>query len=193
MSTALAEPATSVAAPPAAEEPLYEIVNGERVELPPIGIYANLLAGEIYFALRSFLQEHPLGTPVMEALLILNREANLRRRPGVAFVAADRWPLDREVPETGDWEIVPTLAVEVVSPHDLAGDVEGKVIEYFAHGVAAVWVVHPEHRRVYCYSSPSDVKPLGETNTLDGGELLPGFTLPLPTLFRRTAGAVATT
>jgi Uma2 family endonuclease len=125
----------------------------------------------------------------MEALLILDGEANLRRRPNVAFVGVDRWPLDREVPETGDWEVVPTLAVEVVSPHDLSRDVEEKVVEYFAYGVRAVWVVHPEHGGIYCYSSPTHATILEASATSEGGEVLPGFQLPMNDLFRRTLGA----
>ncbi len=192
MSTGFADPPTTTASPSDSEEPLYEIVNGDKVELPPMSIYANLIAGRIYFALEAFLRGHALGTPVMEALVILDRETNRRRRPDVTFVASDRWPLDREVPETGDWDVVPTLAVEVISPHDLSKEVEGKLNEYFAHGVEAVWVVHPEHRRVYCYSSPTETKILDESATLDGGDLLPGFQLPLSDLFRRTAGAATT-
>jgi Uma2 family endonuclease len=189
MSTAIAEPTTLDVTLPAPHEPLYEIVNGKKVELPPMSIYSNLIASRIDFAMRLFLRDHSLGTPAMEALFILDREANLRRRPDVAFVAADRWPLNREVPETGDWEVVPTLAVEVVSPNDLSRDVEEKVVEYFAHGVRAVWVVHPEHRRIYCYFSPTETTILDATGTLEGGDLLPGFQLPLSDLFRRTAGA----
>jgi len=189
MSPGIAEPPTGAAALPATEEPLYEIVGGECVELAPMGIYANLIAARLFIAVESFLQTHPLGTVVMEALLILDREANLRRRPDVAFVAVNRWPLDREVPETGDWDVVPTLAIEVLSPHDVSTEVEGKVLEYFAHGVQAVWVVHPEHRRVYCYSAANETTILDEQSTLTGGELLPGLTIPLTNLFRRTAAA----
>jgi Uma2 family endonuclease len=189
MSTGIAEPPTGVATLSAREEPLYEIVGGERVELTPMGIYANLIAGDLYFALRDFLRDHPLGTVVMEALLILDPENNLRRRPDVAFVAADRWPLDRKVPDTGDWDVVPTLAIEVLSPHDVSSEVEGKVLEYFAHGVQSVWVLHPDHRRVYCYSTANDATILDGPSTLDGGDVLPGFKLPLPDLFRRTTAA----
>ncbi|MCA9077026.1 MAG: Uma2 family endonuclease [Planctomycetaceae bacterium] len=186
MSTGFAEPTTTTSPPASPEEPLYEVVNGVKVELPPMSIQSNLIAGDVYFALRSFLVDHPIGTPVMEALLIIDPEANLRRRPDVAFVSANRWPLDREVPETGDWEVVPTIAIEVTSTHDLARDVEEKTIEYFAHGVEAVWVVHPEHRRIYCYSSPTETMILDEKATLDGGDILPGFKLPLNELFRRS-------
>ncbi len=192
MSTGFADPPTSTATPSDSDEPLYEVVNGEKVELPPMGIFCNVIASRIDRKMASFVDEHRLGTVVTEALLILDREANLRRRPDVAFVAADRWPLDREVPETGDWDVVPTLAVEVVSPHDLSKEVEGKLNEYFAHGVRAVWVVHPDYRRIYCYTSPTETKILDEKATLDGGDLLPGFGLPLSDLFRRTAGAAAT-
>lgn len=189
MSTAIAELPTGIAAPPATEEPLYEIVGSQRVELPPTGIYANLIAGKIYFAIKGFLRDHPHGTVVMQALLILDRENNLRRRPDVAFVAADRWPLERQVPETGDWDVVPTLAIEVLSPHDVSSEVEGKVLEYFAHGVQAVWIVHPEHRRVYCYSAANETTILDEQSTLTGGDVLPGLTIPLTNLFRRTTAA----
>ncbi len=65
MSTGFADPPTSTAPPTDSEEPLYAIVNGEKVELPPMGIFANLIAGRIYVALEAFLRDHPLGTLVM--------------------------------------------------------------------------------------------------------------------------------
>lgn len=54
---------------------------------------------------------------------------------------------------------------------------------------ALLWVVHPDHRRFYCYASPDEATILNETAVLDGGEMLPGFQLPLRNLFRRTSGA----
>jgi len=167
-------------------EPLYEIVNGTRVDLPPMSIYANLIAGELFAEIRASSRNSRSGTPVIEALLVLDEITDLRRRPDAAFVSAARWPLDREIPEVGDWVVVPDLTVEVTSPHDLFPDVLGKVHEYFDHGVQLVWVVVPEERQVYVYRSPTDVQILGADQTLEC-ELLPGFRVALAELFQRTS------
>src|SRR5205814_1449288 len=126
---------------PTIEDTLYEVVNGQRVELPSMGIYASWITGQLDRRLGFFVDEHRLGTVVPEALFILDTEHNLRRRPDLAFVSAERWPLDRLIPETGDWEVVPDLAVEVISPNDLFEDVLGKMHEYFDKGVRQVWIL----------------------------------------------------
>ena len=113
------------------DEPLYEIVDGQRVDLQPGSAYTTWLASRLHGLLWSYTEEHGLGTCVMEMLFILDAERNLRRRPDVAFVSTDRWPLDREIPTTGDWAIVPDLAVEVISPNDIFQDVLTKLHEYF--------------------------------------------------------------
>jgi Uma2 family endonuclease len=75
------------------------------------------------------------------------------------------------------------LAVEVVSPYDLASEQMDKVVEYFRAGVQLVWVVYPEQGLVYVHESLTQVRGLTRTDSLDGGTVLPGFTLPLATLF----------
>jgi Uma2 family endonuclease len=118
---------------------------------------------------------------------VLDAEHNLRRRPDVAFVSTARWPLDRALPRTGDWDVVPDLAVEVISPNDVFKDVLAKVREYFHYGVQVVWVVAPEERQVYVYDSPTHVRILAGQDELTGGDLVPGFRLPLVHLFQHAA------
>lgn len=179
MSTAtLPEPAASPA-----EEPLYEVVNGQRVEMPPMGAQATVLASLIHILLGGHVLNQRLGTAVAEMLFILDSASDLRRRPDVAFVSAARWPLDRPVPATGDWEVVPDLAVEVISPNDVYEDVLAKVGEYFDHGVRQVWVVSPRERRVDVYDSRQAVRIVVAPADLET-PLLPGWRLPLATLFR---------
>jgi Uma2 family endonuclease len=122
----------------------------------------------------------------MEMLFILDAQRNLRRRPDVAFVSANRWPLDREIPTTGDWAIVPDLAVEVISPNDIFKDVLTKLQEYFQYGVQLVWAVVPEAQQVYVYDSPTQVRILTVRDTLTGSMILPEFHLPLVSLFQRS-------
>jgi Uma2 family endonuclease len=168
----------------ATEEPLYEVVNGQKVELPPMSIYATRVAGRIYSRLDAFAEAQGLGTVVMEGLFILDPVRNIRRRPDVAFVSSLKWPLDRLLPENGDWEVVPDLAVEVVSPNDLFEDVLAKMREYFRLGVQQVWIILPVDREIYVYDSPTSPRVLTAADDLNGEPLLPGLRLPLSSLFQ---------
>ena len=169
------------------DEPLYEIVNGQRVALPPMSAYATWLASCLHGRLGLYTEDNGLGTSVTAMLFVLDAEHDLRRRPDVAFVSAARWPLDRALPETGDWDVVPDLAVEVISPNDIFKDVLAKVREYFHYGVQMVWVVAPEEQQVYVYDSPTHIRILTGQDELPGGEVVPGFRLPLVHLFQPAA------
>jgi Uma2 family endonuclease len=171
------------------DEALYEVVNGQRVELPPMSIYAVWITSRLGYRLGPFVEEQRLGIVVNEALFILDAESNLRRRPDLAFVSSGRWPLDRPMPETGDWEVIPDLAVEVISPNDAFENVLAKMDEYFEKGVRQVWIVLPMRQRIYVFHSPTQVRILSAADELDGGDLLPGFRLPVARLFQRDAGA----
>lgn len=176
---------SAAAVGPAGEEPLYEVVNGQKVELPPMSIYAAWIASRLQSRIGLFAETHGLGTVVTEGLFILDPVKDLRRRPDVAFVSATNWPLDRPLPETGDWEIVPDLAVEVISPNDVFQDVFAKMREYFRMGVKQVWIVLPVDREIYVYVSPRDLRILTADDELDGGVLIPGLRLPVDSLFQR--------
>src|SRR5207244_2037726 len=106
----------------------------------------------------------------------------------VAFVSDERWPRARRVPDDAAWDVVPDLAIEVVSPSNIANEVVAKVGEYFRAGVQRVWVVYPKQPLVYVYESPTAaIRVLRVGDELDGAPLLPGFRLPLATLFEGEA------
>jgi Uma2 family endonuclease len=100
----------------------------------------------------------------------------------VAFVSYPRWPEDH-VPRAEAWDVVPDLAVEVISPTNLAEEIDDKLTDYFAAGVRMVWVLFPGSGRLYVYRSPEQVAGLDRSDELDGGDVLPGFRLPITTLF----------
>jgi Uma2 family endonuclease len=173
------------------EEALYEVVDGQRVQLPPMSAYSTLIASRLVQDLGPFSVAHRLGFVVSEMLFILDAERNLRRRPDVAFVSFERWPLDHPIPETGDWEMVPDLAIEVVSPNDLFDNVLAKMHEYFEKGVRQVWIVVPTKQQIYIFDSPTNVNILSAADEWDGGTLLPGLRLPVARLFQRHPAAEA--
>lgn len=166
------------------EEPLFEIVGGQKVEMPPMSSFAVLIATRLVGELYLFMKSHPLGHPVMEDIFHLPLPVDRNRRPDVAFVSYERWSKDRPRNEQENaWGVVPDLAVEVISPHDLAEETMDKIHEYFQAGVRLVWVVYPRHRLVHVYESLTSIHVLTRQDYLDGGAVLPGFRLPLKEIF----------
>lgn len=165
------------------DEPLHEVVDGKRVELPPMSIYASWVTARLHNRMGPYAESHLLGTVVSEALFVMSVVPDQRRRPDLAFVANDRWPVDRPVPTEGDWQIIPNLAVEVISPNEPFQNVLAKVREYFHFGVQQVWVVVPSEAQIYVYDSPNRVRVWRADESLDGGSLLPGFRLPVGSIF----------
>jgi Uma2 family endonuclease len=164
------------------DEMLYEVVDGEIVE-KTVGVYEVEIANILTHFLGTFAKEHRLGRAVMEMIFIIDRAKELQRRPDVAFVSHARWPVQRRAPKVAVWDLVPDLVVEVVSPSNTADQVQKKIHEYFEAGVARVWVVYPRQQEVYLYASPTQIQVLQLGQELDGGDLVPGFRLPLNALF----------
>lgn len=162
----------------------YEIIDGERVELPPMSIYSSWIANWLLSFLNEFARARSLRVAVGEMLFRFPPPVGRSRRPDVAWVSYERWSKDRPMPLEGNaWEVVPDLAVEVISPSDLAEEVLDKLLEYFRAGVRLVWVVYPVQRVIYAYQSPTQVRILTGADELDGGSVLPAFRLALSVLF----------
>ena len=166
----------------AAEERLYEVIDGERRELEPMGAFETALAWVLSYHLGHFALQQKLELVVTETLFVLDAQRNLRRRPDVAFVSYPRWR-DDQVPRAEAWDVVPDLAVEVISPTNRAEEIDDKITDYFAAGVRLVWVLFPVSGRFYVYQSPERVTGLERSDELDGGDVLPGFRLAVATLF----------
>jgi Uma2 family endonuclease len=160
----------------------YELVEGRLIAMTPAGSLHGRLIVRLSTALDSFVEEHDLGAVfAADTGFRIARAPDTVRAPDVSFVRKDR------LPETGFpagyWPGPPDLAVEVVSPSDSADDVESKVHEYLSNGVRLVWVVFPLERAAAVHRSGAPSEILGESDALDGDEVLPGFRYPLARLF----------
>ena len=186
MATGIHDPDTL---PPAHLDPdaakFYEVVDGQIVENPPMGARESILASFLLALMGPFARSNRLGRVVTETLFLIDRARKLKRRPDVAFVSAKRWSLKREVPDTESWDVVPDLAVEVISKTNSANAVARKIEEYFQAGVSLVWVIYPATSKIYVYDSPTSVRILQLGDELDGEGVIPGFRVPLSTLFGR--------
>jgi Uma2 family endonuclease len=163
------------------EDRLYELIDGVLVE-KTVGTYESYLAVLLSHLLWSFIEEHNLGI-VLGADGMMRLAPGLVRIPDVSFVSWDRLP-ERKLPRQPIADLAPELAIEVISKHNTPQEMERKLRDYFRAGVRAVWYVyHAPRREVHVYVSPEERTVLSEQQTLDGGDVLPGFTLALSSLF----------
>ena len=167
-------------------ERLFEIVKGERREKQPMSVLAIAVASALAEFLSAFVRNHKLGWVVVEMLFQL-RADRPQRRPDLAFVSYLRGrmpPPDEDVPA---WSVVPNLAVEVISPTNMANEVMGKVLEYIDAGVDWVWVIYPVQQCIQVFDSRATSRILWPGDELDGGRVLPGFRLGVRELFESIA------
>jgi Uma2 family endonuclease len=162
---------------------LYEVVDNEFRELPPMSACETQFASNLVRIVSNHAWNASQGLVQAEMLFLIDNSRNLQRRPDVSFVSFQRWPKGKPVPGTQAWEVVPDLAVEIISPTNGANEVLGKVEDYFACGVQRVWVIYPLFSKVYDYASATSVRILTRAERLSGGDVLPGFELPLSDLF----------
>jgi Uma2 family endonuclease len=166
----------------AREGRLCELVDGVLVE-KPTGFYESRVAAALIYFLEDFLTRHDLGVVVGEAGMM--RLAPRRVRiPDVSFISWARLPR-RKVPRKPIPDLVPDLAVEVLSASNTPEEMKRKLQEYFQAGVRLVWFIHPGTRKVEVYTSAEEFTLLGPKQTLEGGAVLPGFVLPIQKLFAR--------
>ena len=166
------------------DKPRFEIIDGQHVELLPMSILASRVTSNLQGHLAHHLHGNRLGEALIATLFRLPLPVDRNRRPDVAFVAAQTIAqAPAQLGSDNAWAILPELMVEVVSPNDLAEDIIERINEYFAAGTKLMWIVYPTQRVVYVYESPRQVRILGAADELDGGGVLPGFRIPIASLF----------
>lgn len=170
---------------PDAEERV-ELVEGALHRMSPAGGAHGAVVVQILLAVHAHVARLGLGAVFPESTgFVLRRGPDTVRAPDVAFVAAHRLPA-RGL-GAGYIEMAPDLAVEVLSPSNTASEMTRKVREYLAAGTRLVWVVDPATHGVTTYERDGTERRLGERDLLAGGDVLPGFTHPVASLFRGLA------
>ena len=162
------------------EDRLCELVDGVLVE-KTIGYYESYIAATLIRLLGNFVVAHDLGI-VAGADGMMRLTPGLVRIPDVSFVSWEKLP-GRRPPRQAIPDLVPDLAVEVLSEGHTPREMARKLDEYFTLGVHLVWLVNPMTESTEVYTSRHQSTVLDKLATLEGGGLLPGFTLPLSALF----------
>jgi Uma2 family endonuclease len=154
----------------------YEYVAGEIINVVS-NQYSSKIAGLMLTYINIFVIENSLGdvTGADGGYHV----AGERYLPDVGFISRARQAEpNREAYNSNP----PDLAVEVISPTDAESNITIKVGNYLAAGTV-VWIVRPETKTFEVYTPNQPVQILGEEDTLDGGDVLPNFTLAIKKIF----------
>ncbi len=164
------------------EHEFYELVDGKLEEINMSNL-SSAVAAQVIYRLENHNSAKQLGR-------VFSSEAYYRcfpkkvrnaRKPDVSFITRERLPIDW-MDETM-FAIAPDLAVEVLSPNDLAYKVATKTREYLEAGVKLVWEINPVERLIMVHRADGTVAKFKETDTLDGENVNPGFSVRVGDLF----------
>jgi Uma2 family endonuclease len=161
---------------------LVELIDGTLVE-KPVGSLESRIALYLATAIVNFAKPRKLGV-VTGADGTLRMKSGRVRLPDIAFFGIDDLPGGRP-PNDPIPTLPPTLAVEVISEGNTTREMDQKRSEYFESGSRLVWMIYPKTRTVAVFepSQSEPVRTLGEGDTLDGGTVLPGFSIPVTEIF----------
>lgn len=168
----------------AGDEKRYELVRGDLLMMSPASPVQGRYASRLVGALDNYVYEHDLGEVyAAEPGFELESEPEQTvRAPDVAFVSKEHIPPADE--QAGFWAIAPDLTVEIISPSETATQIQEKVQDYLSAGVRLTWLVYPDSKTVVEYRSATQIRHLTVEESLDGGEVIPGFRYSLQQLFR---------
>jgi Uma2 family endonuclease len=160
----------------------YELVRGELRKMAPAGHAHGRIVINISTPLDQYVRANSLGAVyAAETGFKLSSSPDLVRAPDVAFIRQER------IKEVGNiegyWPGAPDLVAEVISPNDIYTAVEEKVFDWLEAGTQMVIVVNPRKRSVTIYRSLTQIAVLTEKDTIDGGEVVPGWSLPVSDIF----------
>ena len=160
----------------------YELIRGELVKRMSAGFEHGVYSGNLAGSLWAYSTERNLGKVLIaEPTFLLATDPDHARIPDVAFVSAERLHLIED--RARAFPAAPDLAVEVISPTDRLTQVREKVADWLAHGVRMVIVVNPRNRAVEVHRPQRAMVTLTEADTIDGGDVVPGWRMRVADVF----------
>ena len=159
----------------------YELIRGVLIERMATGDPHSIAVVNFTFELTLYTRQGGRGvTRTGDPGYRLESDPDTVRAPDVAWFAPGRL-----APGTQGYpELAPDLAVEVKSPSNSRRELAEKASMWLRFGSREVWVADPETLTIAIYRPNAAPVILGEDDMLDGGELLPGFRIPIGPLFR---------
>lgn len=162
---------------------LCELIDGTIVRKAAMGFFESRLGATLLRLIEEYAENHGLGFATGADSMTRVAPEQVRE-PDVSFFCWERFK-DREVPEVPIVDTSPDLVVEVLSRKNTRAEIDRKRREFFAAGTRLMWINDPRKKTVEVWTDAEARRTLTENDVLEGGDILPGFVLPISDWFER--------
>jgi Uma2 family endonuclease len=163
---------------------IHEVVDGRLIMSPKNNFQHGDIASRLFLALGNHAQQHRLGLVLDSSTGFWMRNRNCRA-PDISFISRDRVKALGFKPSTQSFfPGAPDLAIEILSPGNTHGEINGRLKDFFESGARLVWIIDPNARRVEVCSAADQRRVIGGEGNLEGGQVLPGFRYSVADLFK---------
>lgn len=162
-------------------EPASEYACGEASQKPMPDVPHAAIQGFLMVVLYPFLAQTRLGRAFPELRCIFGPAGRERAYvPDLVYVAKAHLPSERHL------HVAPDLAVEILSPDQRWAQFLDKIQFYLLYGVRLVWVIDPAAATIMVQAPGEEARILRSGDMLEGGEVLPGFSVAVDDIFAET-------
>ena len=159
-----------------------ELIRGVLCKTMSTGTKHGKVVMKLGFLLGSVIYPQRLGSiTASDSGVLLERDPDTVREPDIGYFSVEKMPIGDD--SEGYADVIPDLVVEIVSPSDSWQSVHDKALMWLSYGVQLVWVGFPDERMVDVYPTGGAMFTLTEDDTLDGGDVLPGFSCRVSEIF----------
>jgi len=157
-----------------------ELIEGVLIELPAPKPDHNWIMALLVGFLTTHVLQKRIGKVILIAGCQLSHDPDTLLFPDAGYFSSMR---------LGDHDLneyllfAPDIAVEIISPSNTQEEISTKTALYLRHGAQIVWAIYPKSQLVYVYRADGTYQIVGRDGTLDGGTVLPGFSLKVSALF----------
>ena len=159
-----------------------ELIRGVLHKTVATGGLHGDIAGSLISEIRAYARPRRMGrVGGTDTGILLERNPDTVREPDIYYISADKLPLDIQV--SGYFDVVPDLVAEIFSPNDRPRDFDAKIQMWLDFGVRMVLAIYPQTRTITARQPGRPPVTLGYDDTLDGGDVIPGFQCPMRDIF----------
>jgi Uma2 family endonuclease len=160
----------------------WELLDGAVVQMEMHSARTSLLTGRLLFLIHQHVEEHGLG-------MTFGPGCGFRLWPGHETVRVTDISVTHHdrIPDKREWDdyprTAPDLTVEVFSPYERPVTAVGRMAMFLEAGTRLIWFVDPENKTVMLFHPDIAPTMLGEGDTLEGADVLPGFNVQVAEIF----------
>jgi Uma2 family endonuclease len=159
----------------------YELLGGFVLAEPHPGTKHARVSARLVQLIENYVEPRQLGFTLTEGGYVLAWDPPTVLIPDVSFLTFARGK--DHIEATTPFPGAPDLAIEVLSPSNRPAEIRRKVTTYMGAGCPLVWIVDPRRRTVTVHDGPDASLVLWEDDVLEGGRVIPGFSVKVRELF----------